>query len=302
MTSHSIYTFSILRITKDALLDVVSHFGIDSIVDIRDAHKASMQDEFESNSLKETLKAHSVYYLPFHSTLGCIPTSAMDNKGKIIYSKAIKSNEVSTGLQRLLNGIEKGCHILIIDDSTSTATSIRYTVIGRFLSEKGYKVLHILPTKHYYSQEDIDNEERQRAIQKYSRKKEAQQLGENGEEIAGLYLQKNGYTILDRNWNLHHGCELDIVALKDNILHFVEVKTRMTDKFGTPQMAINYNKIKNIRKAILEYRYRKYLTHMNYVIDSIAIIYNSENEYSLQFFEDIGVFKKNNYNISYQNR
>ena len=52
------------------------------------------------------------------------------------------------------------------------------------------------------------------------------ELGQIGEELAATYLMNKGYRILHRNWNLHRGCELDIVAMKDGKLHFVEVKTR----------------------------------------------------------------------------
>lgn len=52
---------------------------------------------------------------------------------------------------------------------------------------------------------------------------EKQKIGEIGENLACEYLQKNGYKILDRNYSRKWG-ELDIVARKGNIVHFVEVK------------------------------------------------------------------------------
>lgn len=53
---------------------------------------------------------------------------------------------------------------------------------------------------------------------------EKQKIGEIGENLACEYLQKNGYKILDRNYSRKWG-ELDIVARKGNIIHFVEVKS-----------------------------------------------------------------------------
>lgn len=53
---------------------------------------------------------------------------------------------------------------------------------------------------------------------------EKQKIGEIGENLACEYLQKNGYKILDRNYSRKWG-ELDIVARKGNIVHFVEVKS-----------------------------------------------------------------------------
>ena len=108
-----------------------------------------------------------------------------------------------------------------------------------------------------------------------------------GEEIAGLHLINKGYQILDRNWNLYKGCELDIVAIKDNKLHFIEVKTRSSDKYGEPQIAINKKKMKHILTAIREYRYKRYLHNIEFQIDSIAIIYRGEKDYDLKHFTDI---------------
>ena len=59
----------------------------------------------------------------------------------------------------------------------------------------------------------------------------ASELGIIGEELAANMLAQKGYSILHRNWNLHKGYELDIVAMKDNVVVFCEVKTRKTDIF-----------------------------------------------------------------------
>lgn len=51
------------------------------------------------------------------------------------------------------------------------------------------------------------------------------ELGEKGEQIAERFLIKNGYEILEKNWRYKH-LEVDILALKDNCLVAIEVKTR----------------------------------------------------------------------------
>ena len=113
-------------------------------------------------------------------------------------------------------------------------------------------------------------------------------LGQNGEELAADYLMKQGYRILHRNWNLHKGCELDIVATKDNQLHFIEVKTRsrVSDVYGRPEQAINDAKLRNIVRAI--YRYQNiYHLDMEMHIDAIGVVYHSEQDYTINFLPDI---------------
>lgn len=98
-------------------------------------------------------------------------------------------------------------------------------------------------------------------------------LAREGEEIAAKYLKKLGYKIIDRNFRARN-TELDIVVLYKNTLVFVEVKTRTSEKFGTPLESINYFKLKSLVKAAQYYK----LTHQNLPdlmrIDAVSVQYN----------------------------
>ena len=78
-------------------------------------------------------------------------------------------------------------------------------------------------------------------------------IGNAGEDLACRYLEKRGYTILERNKHYSRYCELDIIAKYKNTTVFVEVKTRKSDTFGTPQEAITKTKYDNIRKGVQFY-------------------------------------------------
>ncbi len=67
--------------------------------------------------------------------------------------------------------------------------------------------------------------------------------GNRGESMAVKYLKKQGYKIVKRNFTTPFG-EVDIIAQKDGVLAFVEVKTSLTDIFGTPSERVNANKIR----------------------------------------------------------
>lgn len=83
-------------------------------------------------------------------------------------------------------------------------------------------------------------------------------LGQVGEDFACHELTKRGWRILDRNWRSRYG-ELDIVALDtDDVLVFVEVKTRRGHAHGTPQEAVTLHKqIAMRRTSCLWMRERK---------------------------------------------
>ncbi|KAB3537226.1 YraN family protein [Alkaliphilus pronyensis] len=68
-----------------------------------------------------------------------------------------------------------------------------------------------------------------------------------GEAVAKKFLLDKGYKILFQNYRTKFG-EIDIVATIDNIVAFIEVKTRKTIAYGMPREAINYKKQMNYRR------------------------------------------------------
>lgn len=106
-----------------------------------------------------------------------------------------------------------------------------------------------------------------------------------GEELAAKYLLANGYAILHRNWR-HKNWETDIIASKNSILHFVEVKTRRTTTFGYPEEDVSRKKVENLMGASEEYLllYPKW-KRIQFDILAITIEKNKEPEYF--FIEDV---------------
>jgi putative endonuclease len=87
-------------------------------------------------------------------------------------------------------------------------------------------------------------------------------LGAYGEDVACSYLEKQGYKILERNFNCKVG-ELDIVALEGDVLSFIEVKCRTGVDYGNPADAVSYSKQGKIVKAALFFMTRyKLFDHM----------------------------------------
>ena len=109
------------------------------------------------------------------------------------------------------------------------------------------------------------------------------ELGKWGEEYAANYLEKKGYELLERNW-FFNKAELDIIALKDDQLVVVEVKTRNSDFFGDPQDFVTPAKIKLLVKAANEYIISNDLD-LEVRFDVIAVLKNKTQE-QLEHFED----------------
>lgn len=109
------------------------------------------------------------------------------------------------------------------------------------------------------------------------------QLGKLGEELAAEYILKKGYQILERNWRSGHK-EVDIIALQDDVLVVVEVKTRKTDDYGDPEIAVGRDKQRMLIRAADAYvRFKNLDVDVRFDIISIVI---SDGEPEIEHLED----------------
>jgi len=109
-------------------------------------------------------------------------------------------------------------------------------------------------------------------------------LGTKGEGIAKTYLEANGYEILDENW-VHGKAEIDLIAYKNGIMIFVEVKSRTSVAFGQPEEFVQKAKQKQMELASLQYI--EIMNHQNEIrFDIIAITFKKDNTYNLNHIED----------------
>lgn len=84
------------------------------------------------------------------------------------------------------------------------------------------------------------------------------QIGKQGEYLALNFLKKKGYQILETNWRFRNK-EIDIIALHNNKIVFIEVKSRKNTVFGRPEDAVNKKKQKHLIEAAEAYVIQKEL-------------------------------------------
>ena len=99
-------------------------------------------------------------------------------------------------------------------------------------------------------------------------------IGDSGEELARAYLFKKGYRILEQNYKVSFG-EIDIIAEKSNCICFVEVKSRKSNKYGTPEEAITRYKQKKIVKVAQLYIKQKRIKDKYFRFDVIVVVFNN---------------------------
>ena len=109
--------------------------------------------------------------------------------------------------------------------------------------------------------------------------------GKTGEDLAANWFEGKDYTILHKNWR-HKNLEVDIIATKNNMLHFIEVKAVTTLKFGNPEDKVSEKKIRNLINASEEYLFQNpKWQRIQFDVLSITMIKNTPTEYFL--IEDV---------------
>lgn len=100
--------------------------------------------------------------------------------------------------------------------------------------------------------------------------------GRYGEDLAHRYLQRHGCTVVARNFRPHgSGGEIDLVAWDGPALVFVEVKTRASGEYGTPDRAVDADKQWFVQRAAEEYARRVNVDWSCVRFDIIAITLES---------------------------
>lgn len=110
--------------------------------------------------------------------------------------------------------------------------------------------------------------------------------GKLGEQIARDYLIKKGYEILDTNFRYSRYGEIDIIAFKNSIICFVEVKYRTSNTFGTPLEAITKSKLEKIQLSANYYLSQTKKKFKSYRIEALSIL-DKKGEFEINHIENI---------------
>ena len=107
-------------------------------------------------------------------------------------------------------------------------------------------------------------------------KKRNLEKARRGENIARSYLQSRGYDIIEQNYRTRYG-EIDLIAGHRGILVFIEVRSRQSEQFGSPEATINRNKINKLIRNARSYMSRKRYDR-SYRIDAVCIVLGEGKE------------------------
>jgi putative endonuclease len=108
-------------------------------------------------------------------------------------------------------------------------------------------------------------------------------IGQKAENLATDFLLSQGYEIVARNWRFKNFGEIDIIAKKDDVLNFIEVKSLLEDKNFLPEDHFNIRKFRKIQKLASFYS-NKY-NFQKWIISLITIVFQEKPK--IKYYENI---------------
>lgn len=98
--------------------------------------------------------------------------------------------------------------------------------------------------------------------------------GRRGEDLAHRFLQRRGFTVVARNFRSRSGAgEIDLVVRDGGTLVFVEVKSRRSEEFGTPDRAVDQEKRDALVRTALEYARRAGVDWQKVRFDIVSVVF-----------------------------
>ncbi|MDP3727656.1 MAG: YraN family protein [bacterium] len=132
-----------------------------------------------------------------------------------------------------------------------------------------------------------------KSIRFISKMSQNSQIGIIGEKSAAYFIVKRGFNILGTNYRKPYG-EIDIVAEKDRVIRFIEVKTSRyyPNSAFTPEIRVNARKVRNLKKLCETFlREKRASLDQPWQIDVISVILDGSAVRGINFFEN-AVFER----------
>jgi uncharacterized protein (DUF488 family) len=140
----------------EKLMSLLSANRIDVLVDIRSEPYSRKVSHFNKDNLEKEIKKRGLKYLFLGKELGGRPTKRQfyDQEGFVLYSKIADSPDFKSGLELVLNGIEK-FRVALMCSEENPANCHRRLLVGRVLASGGVEVFHIRADGSIQSEEQI---------------------------------------------------------------------------------------------------------------------------------------------------
>lgn len=131
--------------------------------------------------------------------------------------------------------------------------------------------------------------------QNLSQDTDSSRVGQIGEDLAARFLIRRGWRLVCSNFKVPIGRnrrgvavsgEIDLIALDENVLCFIEVKTRSSDEFAAPLSAVDLRKQRQITRTARIYRKIFSLQNFRFRYDVVSIVLQKEKSPNIELFKN----------------
>lgn len=139
-----VYTVGHSNVAQEAFIALLKQHGIEVLVDVRSQPYSKYVPHFNAGVLKPAILAAGMKYLYLGKELGGRPDDKRyyDSNGHVLYGLVAESEEFKAGIERLLRGAREH-RVALMCNEENPAECHRRLLVGRVLSERGVRILHI---------------------------------------------------------------------------------------------------------------------------------------------------------------
>jgi uncharacterized protein (DUF488 family) len=165
-----IFTIGHSNYTVDRLIDMLKHYNINTVVDIRGTPYSKYNIQFNKETIRQTLINKGFIYIYMGKEFAVQrQNKALYNKeGYADFEKVVKDEDFIRGVERLKTGCEKGYKIVLLGAMQDPLNCHRCILLGRALRDDGFIIRHILDDYTLSSQEELE----ERLLEKYCLRRE----------------------------------------------------------------------------------------------------------------------------------
>ena len=192
-----IYTIGHSNYTIERLIDMLRHYNINCVVDIRGTPYSKYNVQFDKETIRYTLSKAGFIYIYMAKELAAkrINKESYNEEGYSDFEKVIKEKEFLEGIERLKNGCNKGYNIVLLGAMQEPIRCHRSILVGKALRKCGFNVKHILDDYSTASQEDIE----QMLLDKYFSNREQMTIDDLiGNSLSREEMIEEGYRMANK--------------------------------------------------------------------------------------------------------
>ena len=155
-----IYTIGHSNYPVEKLIDMLKHYNIDTVVDIRGTPYSKYNVQYNKETIAHTLTEAGFIYIYMAKELAAKRENKVsyNKEGYSDFEKVVKEKDFLNGIDRLKVGCEKGYKIALLGAMQDPIRCHRSILVGRALREHGFNVKHILDDYSLASQEYIEQD------------------------------------------------------------------------------------------------------------------------------------------------